>query len=105
MEPPTTLDYELYGLNPIANASGDPGSYSVFNGALVEFDDALNVELYALENNGALDTNPTDFIGSQTTDALAMGNATDAAEYFLQYGLGDLSGFLDIDIASLLGSL
>src|ERR1700733_5767262 len=30
---PTLLDFELYGLNPVANAASDPGSYNVFNGA------------------------------------------------------------------------
>ena len=104
----TPFDYLVYGVDPsAAGLAGDPGSYNVFNGALVEFADALNVELYSLENNGALDTNTADFIGSMGTidHALGLGSATDAAEYFLQYGLGDLSGFLDIDIASLLGSL
>jgi len=104
---PTEFDYLVYGVDPTAaGLSPDPGSYDVFNGALTEFADALNVELYALENNGALDTNPADLIGSLTpTELSGLGTATDAAEYFLQYGLGDLSGFLDIDIASLLGSL
>jgi hypothetical protein len=45
---PSTLDYVLYGLNPIANAASDPGAYSEFNGALVNFDDAYNVELFSL---------------------------------------------------------
>ena len=40
----------------MAGISADPGPYSVFNGALTEFDDAYNVELYAAENNGFLDT-------------------------------------------------
>ena len=104
---PTEFDYLVYGVDPTAaGLSPDPGSYDVFNGALTEFADALNVELYSLENNGALDTNPADFFGSLTpTELSGLGTATDAAEYFLQYGLGDLSGFLDIDIASLLGSL
>jgi len=94
----TAFDYLVYGVDPTAaGLAGDPGSYNVFNGALVEFADALNVEEYALENNGALDTNPADFIGSLTTGELSsLGTATDAAEYFLQYGLGDLAGFLDI---------
>ena len=35
----------------------DPGSYDVFNGALIKFDDAFNVELYALVNAG--DTIPS----------------------------------------------
>ena len=54
---PTTLDYELYGVSPIAQAGSDPGAYEVFNGALGKFDDALNIELYALENGGAIDPN------------------------------------------------
>jgi hypothetical protein len=97
--PFSTLDYELFGVNPgDAGVACDPGSYNVFNGALVEFDDAYNTELYALENNGALDTNTADFIGSMGTidHALSLGTATDAAEYFLQFGLGDLQGFFDI---------
>jgi hypothetical protein len=34
---PTTLDYELYGVNPIAQAGSDPGAYDLFNGALGKF--------------------------------------------------------------------
>ena len=37
-----------------AGASGDPGSYDVFNGAVGEFFNASNVELYSLLNGGAL---------------------------------------------------
>jgi hypothetical protein len=95
----TPFDYLVYGVDPTAaGLADDPGSYNVFNGALVEFADALNVEEYALENNGALDTNTADFIGSSGTidAALTTGTATDAAEYFLNYGLGDLAGFFDI---------
>jgi hypothetical protein len=94
---PTTLDYELYGVSPIAQAGSDPGAYEVFNGALGKFDDALNIELYALENGGAIDPNAADFIGSASSiaDALGSANATDAAEYFFNFGLGDLEGFFD----------
>jgi hypothetical protein len=95
----TPFDYLVYGVNPTeAGLASDPGSYNVFNGALTEFDDALNVELYALENGGALDPNAADFIGSMSTidTALGMANATDAAEYFFNFGLGDLEGFLGI---------
>jgi hypothetical protein len=93
---PTILDYELYGLNPIANASGDPGSYNVFNGALTEFDDATNVEAYALANSGALDTNVADYIGSahEITTALGTDTATGAFTDFFSTGLADLSGLL-----------
>jgi hypothetical protein len=93
------LDYELYGVDPaVAGPSSDPGAYDVFNGALGKFDDALYVELYALENNGALDPNAADFIGSASSisDALGQANVTDAAEYFFNFGLGDLQGFFDI---------
>jgi hypothetical protein len=49
------LEYELYGVAPItAGISSDSGSYDLFNGTLGEFDDAYNVELYALENGCAL---------------------------------------------------
>ena len=41
--PFTTLDYELYGINPAyAGPASDPGSYNVFNGAVTEFADAFN---------------------------------------------------------------
>jgi hypothetical protein len=95
----TPFDYLIYGVDPTnAGISPDPGAYDVFNGALTEFSDALNVELYSLQNNGALDTNVADFIGSSSSiaDGLSQANATDAAEYFLNFGLGDLQGFFDI---------
>ena len=50
----TPFDYLLYGLNPADNLATDPGSYNVFNGALTEFADAYNVELYSLANPDAL---------------------------------------------------
>jgi hypothetical protein len=95
---PTFLDYELYGLNPIANAASDPGSYSVFNGALTEFSDAYNVELFSLANpTAAIDTIPAaDLFGSATTiaDALGTGTATGAITEFLTVGWSDLLGYL-----------
>lgn len=93
-----TLDSLLYGVDPLAaGPSSDPGSYDVLNGAVIEFDDAFNTELYALENNGAL-IPAADLIGSSTNidNALALGNPTAAAEYFFNFGLGDLQGYLDI---------
>jgi hypothetical protein len=102
--PLTTLDYELYGVNPIAaGPASDPGSFEVFNGALGKFDDALNVELYALENNGAIDPNDADFIGSASSidHAQGLATATDAAEYFYNFGIGDLSGFFQTDLSFL----
>jgi hypothetical protein len=93
---PTLLDYELYGLNPIANAAGDPGSYNVFNGALTEFDDAYNSLLYSADYNGAL-IPATDVFGSSTVIGEALGvGATDAsaATTFFDAGLADLAGLL-----------
>jgi hypothetical protein len=95
---PTTLDYELYGVNPIANASGDPGSYNVDNGALTEFYDAYNVEYSALLNNGVLDTNIGDYLGSahEITTALGTDTVSGAAGDFFSAGLSDLAGFFGI---------
>jgi hypothetical protein len=48
----TLFDELVYGFNP-DNLTTDPGSYDVLNGALIKFDDALNVGIYALENAGS----------------------------------------------------
>jgi hypothetical protein len=93
---PTLLDYELYGLNPIANASGDPGSYNVFNGALTEFYDATNVELYSALNNGAL-LPAADAFGSAHEIGIALGTDATVSSAFTDFfsaGLADLSGLL-----------
>jgi hypothetical protein len=94
----TPFDFLTYGVDPsAAGLSSDPGSYDVLNGALVEFDNAFNVELYSLENNGALDTNVGDYIQNSALDhALTLGSTTDAADYLFNFGLGDLQGFFDI---------
>ncbi|MBV8177455.1 MAG: hypothetical protein JO045_01345 [Mycobacterium sp.] len=90
----TTLGYELYGLNP-ANAVSDPGSYSVFNGALTEFYDADNALTYGLLNNDALIPS-TDLFGSATEIGTALGTGSDlgAAGDFFSAGLADLAGLL-----------
>jgi len=101
--PLTTLDYELYGVNPVeAGPASDPGSFEVLNGALGKFDDAYNVLLYAAENAGAIDPNDADFIGSASSIDHAQGLATaaDAAQYFFNFGVGDLEGYLGIFPAS-----
>jgi hypothetical protein len=92
----TVLDYELFGVKPItAGLSPDPGAYDVDNGALIRFDEAFNVGLYALENNNAIDPNVADYFGSTTALAHALGETSglNAAEYFYNFGIGDLSGF------------
>jgi hypothetical protein len=100
----TPFDFLTYGVDPsAAGLSSDPGSYDVLNGALVEFDDALNVELYSLENNGALPP-PADLIGSSTNITEGLGSAN-PAEFFLNFGLGDLQGYFDPGTASPLSEL
>ena len=94
----TAFDFLTYGVDPTAaGLAGDPGSFTLFNGALVEFDDALNAELFGLENSNALI--PTaDLFGSanEITTALATGSDMGAATDFFSAGLADLSGFFDI---------
>jgi hypothetical protein len=96
--PLTTLDYELYGVDPLkAGPASDPGSFEVFNGALGKFDDAYNVYLYAAENNGAMDMNDADFIGSQSSiDHAQTLTVSGAEQYFLNFGSGDLAGYFGI---------
>jgi hypothetical protein len=99
---PSILDYELYGLTPFtAGVSTDSGSFDVLNGALTEWSDAYNIELYSLLNpTAAIDTIPAgDLIGSAETiqDAFANGStAADVATYFYEFGANDLAGYLDL---------
>ncbi len=94
----TPFDYLIYGVNPTeAGLASDPGSYNVLNGALTQFDNAYNVELYSLFNGGALDTNPADYIDNNAVDhALTLGNTTEAASYLFNFGVGDLAGYVGI---------
>ncbi|MGC1735986.1 hypothetical protein, partial [Mycobacterium sp.] len=88
----TPFDFLTYGVDPsAAGLSSDPGSYDLLNGALVEFDDAFNVELYSLENNGALPP-AADLLGTSTNIDAGLASAN-PAEYFLNFGLGDLQGY------------
>src|SRR6202035_5608070 len=96
----TPFDYLTYGVDPLkAGLATDPGAYNVFNGALTEWADAYNTELYSLLNAGALIPAP-DLIGSTETiqDAFANGTGSvpDVATYFYEFGANDLSGFLDL---------
>lgn len=98
---PSLLDYELYGLNPIvAGVSSDSGSFNVLNGALVEFYDAYNTELWSLANPAApIDTIPlTDLFGSSTgiAEALATGTGALAVTDFLTDGWNDLLGYFGV---------
>jgi hypothetical protein len=94
---PTILGYELYGLNPIGNAASDPGAFSEFNGALVNFDDAYNLELFSLLNPTATlgDVPMADLFGSAggISEALATGSFSSAITDFLTDGYNDLVGY------------
>jgi hypothetical protein len=99
----TLFDYLIYGVDPTkAGLAGDPGSYNDFNGALTEFDNAYNVELYSLFNGGTLDTSVGDYIQNSSLDhALTLANTTDAFDYLWNFGVGDLSGFLQTPLTFL----
>ena len=100
--PLTPFDYEIFGVNPaLAGDVSDPGSYDVFNGALIGFYDAFNVELYSLLNpNADITSMPlSDLFGAspQATEAvLALGNVSLAADAFLSDGWNDLLGYFGI---------
>jgi hypothetical protein len=89
-----TFDDLVFGLNP-ASESPDPGSYDVFNGALVEFDDAYNSLLYAADYGGNL-IPAADLFGSATDISAALATDSDfgAAGDFFSNGLADLVGLL-----------
>jgi hypothetical protein len=99
---PSILDFELFGVNPFAaGVASDPGAFSEFNGALVNFDDAYNVALFELFNPGApvTDIPLSDLFGSSSsiTEALntsaAMGGPIGD---FLTDGWNDLLGYFGI---------
>jgi hypothetical protein len=97
----TPFDYLVYGVDPsAAGLAGDPGSYTVFNGAETKFDDAYNVLLYAAENKDAL-IPAGDLFGNHISDALAGGTDASAFEYLWNFGVGDLSGFLQENLSFL----
>jgi hypothetical protein len=91
----TTLESELYGANPIvAGISGDTGPFSEFNGALTQFYNAYDVGLYASQNNGALDTNPSDYIDNHALEhALTLGTPQAAEQYLYNFAFGDFKGY------------
>jgi hypothetical protein len=95
----TAFDYLIYGLNPVAaHLATDPGAYNVLNGALSEFSDAYNVELYSLANpDAAVNSIPLDdLFGSSSVITTALGESTFSAAIgdFLTNGFNDLLGTL-----------
>ncbi|WP_428338340.1 hypothetical protein [Mycobacterium sp.] len=98
---PSPLDYLVYGFNPIHAGVADPtGSFNVFNGAETKFDDAYNVALYAAENHGAL-LPVADVFGNHLDFVTGAGaTAASAFENFYNFGIGDLSGFFNVDLSA-----
>ncbi len=102
---PSTLDYLLYGVDPLkAGVSSDSGAFSELNGAMMQFNNAYNVELYANANNGALDTNLSDYLYNgtiQTVLGTANETPTQAFDTLYNAGIGDLSGFFQTNLSFL----
>ena len=92
----TNLHHFLAGSDPVIQDL-DPTSYDVFNGALNNFDDAFNVELYSLLNGGALDPDYGDMLGSSSdiTNALSTGTVSEAVSTFLTEGWHELLNYFD----------
>jgi hypothetical protein len=91
----------LFGPNWEDEMSTDPGSYSLFNGALTQFYDANNVLLYALMTGGG-EINVADsgdfLFGSDASIAEALGGTgflADASNFF-QNGIEDLGGYFGL---------
>ncbi|OBI26764.1 hypothetical protein EHH44_03600 [Mycolicibacter terrae] len=96
----TMFDHLVYGLNPsLAGLASDPGAYSVFNGAVVAYDDGLNSLMYALANNGAvLDWDSGDLFGGASAMEIANGAASGWEEsgLYFQASLADFLGYLGV---------
>jgi|SRR6185437_3601096 len=98
----TLFDFLMYGVNPTeAGLANDPGAFTEFNGALVNFDDAYNVGLFELFNPGTpvTDIPLSDLFGSPSSIAEALGTSAAAGGPigdFLTDGWNDLLGFFGI---------
>ncbi|PQM51031.1 hypothetical protein [Mycolicibacter virginiensis] len=96
----TLFDFLVYGLNPtMAGLATDPGAYSVFNGAMVPFDDSINSLLYAMMNNGAvLDWDSGDLFGGNSAMDIAnsAGSGWEEAANYPSFAWGDLMGYFGI---------
>jgi len=98
----TPFDFLMYGVDPVkAGLASDPGAFTEFNGALVNFDDAYNVGLFELFNPGVpvTDIPLSDLFGSSSSIAEALGTSAAAGGPigdFLTDGWNDLLGFFGI---------
>ncbi|MEB3034321.1 hypothetical protein [[Mycobacterium] nativiensis] len=98
----TLFDFLVYGLNPTAaGLATDPGAYTVYNGAMVPFDDGINSLLFAMMHGGAVldwDGGTGDLFGGNSMMDIANGATSgwgEAASYF-QFAWGDLMGYFGI---------
>ncbi|ORV42822.1 hypothetical protein AWC02_15970 [Mycolicibacter engbaekii] len=93
----------LYGFNWEDEISSDPGSYSLFNGAVTQFVDANNVLLFAILNGGdqiEFEDAADYLFGSDAAIAAGLAGDTaweDAANFFMA-GIADIGGYLAIDL-------
>jgi hypothetical protein len=98
----------LFGSNWANEISSDPGSYSLFNGALTQFTDANDVLMYALMTGGgeidAANTSDHLFGSDASIDEALTGDGflADASNFF-QNGIEDLGGYFaaavtDVDV-------
>lgn len=98
----TLFDHLVYGFNPsVAGMATDPGAYSIYNGAMVPFDDGINSLLYAFMNNGDVldwDGGTGDLFGGTSMENIAIGADSGWAEAmsYFQFAWGDLMGFFGI---------
>lgn len=95
----TPFDFLIYGVDPkLAGLAPDPGAFNVYNGALIEFDNAYNADLWGLLNGNTDLVPASDLFGSSTEIAHALATGTDfgAATTFFDAGLADLAGFFGI---------
>lgn len=91
----------LFGPNWEHEISSDPGSYSVFNGALTQFYDASNVLTYAfMTGGGEIDLGDANNYLFGSEDGIAAGLAGDGyfADFgnFFQAGVADLFGYFGL---------
>ncbi|GFG70085.1 hypothetical protein [Mycolicibacter senuensis] len=91
----------LFGPNWEAEMSSDPGSYSLFNGALTQFYDASNVLTYALMTGGGeIDVaDAGDYLfGSDTAIAESLEGDGFFADFgnFFNAGMADLFGYFGL---------
>ncbi|MEB3034322.1 hypothetical protein [[Mycobacterium] nativiensis] len=93
----------LYGVNWEDEIGSVPGSFSLFNGALTQFNDANNVLMYALMTGGdeiQLEDAGSYLFGSESGIEAGLAGDGFFADFsnFFQAGVADLGGYFGFDI-------